>query len=159
MLGKSLIQYLANDKTTKTWGFKHHFEASWSSWFLPSYTGIAQKTLAWRVQSKTSATALTNNVSTGWPHQRERVGKNKQKPSFNSFGLILTSPSHKINTLQNTFPFFKAPLFCYSYLAYRKHYQVFIYIFCMLLVCSNGVLKISKQVFGATPHSLIRSVL
>lgn len=112
---------------------------------VPSQLILAHHWRIWheKLQSKTSVTALTNTVSADWPHQREGVGKTKQKTSFNSFGLILTSPSHNI------------VLYKTHFLLSKPKTQGFVYAYCILLNCSNCLLKMSSQVFTATPDSPI----
>lgn len=135
-------------KIIKPWGFEYNFKSHKAQCSFPSYTSIPLRNVIWKIQSKTPTAALTNNVSTDWPHQRERVGQNQTNPTFHS-----TFPSHKITFYKTHFS--PSQLLYYCYVTYRKHLHTFIYVFCMFSLCSSGLSKTSKQVFTAIPHSLI----
>lgn len=123
-------------KIIKPWGFEYNFKSHKAQCSFPSYTSIPLRNVIWKIQSKTPTAALTNNVSTDWPHQRERVGQNQTNPTFHS-----TFPSHKITFYKTHFSPSKLN---YSIIAMWHTESIYTLLF-MYFACFHSAAVVSQK--------------
>lgn len=107
------------------------------------YTRGTLKSLERKIQSKTSSRALENNASSDWSDLRAGVVKTNQIKNilYTPWITKLCFAEH-ICLLQSST--------ILLLLTHGKHSQVFSHIFCMLLICNNGLLKTSKYLHSSS---------